>query len=575
MAFWWAYGPSAALMARVMLPMGDPMTEQLTFQPRGRLFFGDNLEVLRRHVADESVDLVYLDPPFNSNRSYNVLFARRTGRAPAAQVKAFDDTWKWDTNAARTYQEVIEGGGDLSRALRAFHELLGSTDMLAYFTMMAPRLLELRRVMKPTASLYLHCDPTASHYLKVMLDATFGPTRFRSEIVWRRTSAHSDTKQGRAQHGRVHDVILYYTKSDDWTWNPLFTAYSESYAANEYRHQAPDGRRYKEGDVTAAKPGGDTSYAWRVKRQGPDARWEADLTDEYANPIPGWEYLAVTPYEGRYWAYSKAKMAEFAAGGKLIHRSTGAPRLMLFADEMPGIGPQDLWTDIPPISSGAAERLGYPTQKPIALLKRIIAASSNEGDVVLDPFCGCGTTVDAAQTLKRNWIGVDITEVAIQVIRERLKIQHAEVDYITRGEPSTVEEAEALAALDKHEFQRWALEQVGVSGAVRKGADRGIDGEIIGMSDDDTTWRCIISVKGGGVTVSQVRDLRGTIEREGADIGVLISMKRLTSAMKREAADAGFTKAGQPRIQVITVEELLDGKQLELPARRRRLRSVG
>src|SRR5665811_5713 len=254
----------------------------------GKLFYGDNLDVLRRYVEDESVNLVYLDPPFNSNATYNVLFSERDGARSTAQIKAFGDTWQWDREAAAAYEEIVEAGGDLSRAMQAFRTILSHSNMLAYLAMMAPRLRELHRTMRPTGSLYLHCDPTASHYLKLLLDSVFGPRCFRSEIVWKRSSAHSDAKQGRRIHGHIHDVLLFYTKGDEWTWNPLFTPYDEAYIESKYRHVEPEtGRRYRLSDLTAAKPGGDTSYEWHGRR----------------------------PYRGRYWAYSREKMDEFKAKG--------------------------------------------------------------------------------------------------------------------------------------------------------------------------------------------------------------------------------------------------------------------
>ncbi|MGD2100828.1 MAG: DNA methyltransferase [Acidimicrobiia bacterium] len=530
-------------------------------------------------MDDESIDLVYLDPPFNSNRSYNLLFQHQDGTKAAGQIKAFDDTWSWSMESARLYDEVVSGGGDVSRVLRAMRSVLGPSDMLAYLTMMAPRLVELRRVLKDSGSLYLHCDPTASHYLKVLLDAVFEATNFRAEIVWKRTSAHSDAKQGRKGFGSVHDIIFFYTKSSEFHWEPYFTEYDESYLSSEYRHVGEDGRPYKEGDLTAAKPGGDTEYDWHVVRDA-DGAWEADLADEYKQPVAGREYRAVKPYTGRYWAYSKDNMRGFALEGRLAHRSTGMPRLKLFADEMPGVGPQDVWTDISPVGAKARERVGFPTQKPRALLERIIAASCPVDGVVLDPFCGCGTAVDAAQKLGRRWIGIDITKLAIDVIKERFEREFGQIDFVLTGEPATIEEAKALAELDKHAFQDWVGRKVGAAGTDRKGADRGIDGEWVGVYSDGEAWRGILSVKGGSIGVAQVRDLRGTIEREEADFGVYISLKKPTAAMKRESADAGFTETGVPRLQLLTVGELFEGGSPDLPPvgesgrRSRRLRAV-
>jgi adenine specific DNA methylase Mod len=321
-----------------------------------RLYYGDNLDILRRYVKDESVDLIYLDPPFNSKQDYNVLFKEQTGSRSASQIKAFTDSWHWE-QAAPFYHEVVEAGGHLFRALQAFRDLLGDSDMLAYLSMMAPRLKELHRVLTPTGSIYVHCDSTASHYLKLLMEAIFGPTRFKSEIIWKRSSAHNDTKQGRRQHGRIHDTLLFYTKGETWTWNPQYTPYDEEYVRQFYRHvEEGTGRRYRLSDLTAAKPGGDTSYEWK----------------------------GVKPYKGRYWAYSRDNMEHFEREGRLYYSKSGMPSYKRYPDEMLGVAPQDLWTDLAPISPQAAERLGYPTQKPEALLERIIKTSSNEGDVVLE-----------------------------------------------------------------------------------------------------------------------------------------------------------------------------------------------
>lgn len=548
--------------------------------PENVLYYGDNLDVLRRHVASESIDLVYLDPPFNSNADYNVLFAEKSGERAHAQIKAFEDTWEWDVEAARNFTDAVENGGPhVARAMLALKTLLGQSDMLAYLSMMAPRLVELRRVLKPTGSIYLHCDPTASHYLKLLMDSVFGAENFKSEIVWKRSSAHSDTKQGRAQHGRIHDVILFYAAGRVWTWNPQYTPYDSDYLEAEYRHKTADDRFYKETDCTAAKPGGDTEFEWRVKRAiGGGQRWQADLESEYLNPQDGMEYLGVRPYNGRFWAYSKENLAAFWRQGKLIHRETGMPRLMQFADEMPGVSLQDLWTDIPP--ELGAKSLGYPTQKPEVLLERIISASSNKGDVVLDPFCGCGTAIAAAQKLERRWVGIDITHLAIKLIKGRLADAFGERvadTYKVIGEPTDIDGARALAEQDKYQFQYWAL---GIAHPQarpevrqqKKGADKGIDGRMNLVDAGGNVAEVIFSVKGGHVNVAQVRDLRGVIEREGAAIGVFICLEEVTGPMRREAADAGFFTpkvvgaSKHPRLQILTIQELLDGKRIDLPA---------
>jgi DNA modification methylase len=516
--------------------------------PENVLYYGDNLDVLRQHVKDETVDLVYLDPPFNSAQDYNVLFAEHGTRA-AAQIKAFEDTWRWDESAARAYADVVEHGGKVSLVMQSFRTFLGESDMLAYLSMMAPRLVELRRVMKPTASIYLHCDPTASHYLKLLMDAVFGPERFRTEIIWKRSSAHSDTKQGRKQHGRIHDVILFYTRSDTWTWNPIYTAYDETYLEQFYRHvEAGTGRRYRLGDLTG--PGG------------------------AAKGNPEYEVMGVT----RFWRFTREKMQALIEEGRVVQTSPGTvPAYKRYLDEMPGVPLQDIWTDIGAIGAQADERLGYPTQKPQALLERILKASSNAGDVVLDPFCGCGTAIAAAQSLGRSWIGIDITHLAVNLIKTRLRDAFGpkiEKTYRVIGEPVTVDEAAGLAADDPYQFQWWALGLVGARPAEqKKGADKGIDGRLFFHDEGSSgkTKQVIISVKAGGVTVSQLRDLRGVVEREKAQIGVLISFEEPTKPMRAEAASAGFYSSPlgtkHPTIQLVTVGELLAGKPLDLPSR--------
>ncbi len=508
------------------------------------LYYGDNLDVLRRHVDSESVDLVYLDPPFNSNASYNVLFAEHDGTRAASQIKAFEDTWRWDDSAARACVEMIEAGGKVSEAMQAFRTLLGDSDMMAYLAMMAPRLVELRRVLKPAGSLYLHCDPTASHYLKLLLDAIIGPMNFRNELIWQRSTAHSDTKQGMKRLGRIHDVLLFYSKSESWTWNTVFLPYDKGYVEAHYRFiEQGTGRRYRKGDLTANKAGGDTSYEWR----------------------------GVRPYPGRYWAFSRENMEEFDRQGRLVYTKSGMPEYKRYLDEMPGVPLQDVWTDLSPINSQAEERLGYPTQKPQALMERVLTLSTNEGDTVLDPFCGCGTTIAAAQELKRRWIGIDITHLAISLIRHRLADTfRGRAKYEVVGEPVSLPDAAQLAQDDPYQFQWWALGLVGarpVEG--KKGADKGIDGRIYFHEGDTAkTKQIILSVKAGHVTVSHLRDLLGVLDREKAEMGVLLCMDEPTVPMRKECASAGFYTSPwgkHPRLQILTIEDLLTGKTINRP----------
>ena len=517
------------------------------------LYYGDNLDILRQHLPDESVDLVYLDPPFNSNTNYNVLFKEQSGEASPAQIRAFTDTWEWTQEAVRTYeQEIITNPSvpaNVKDMISAFRQFVGGNAMMAYLVMMTPRLVELRRVLKPTGSIYLHCDPTASHYLKLLMDTIFGKENFRTEITWKRTSAHSDSRQGRRQHGRVHDVIFFYSKSDSWTWNPLYTEYDQEYIEQFYRHLEPEtGRRYRLDNLTG--PGG------------------------ASKGNPSYEVMGVT----RYWRYSEERMAELIEQGRIVQTRPGVvPAYKRYLDEMPGVPLQDLWTDIGPIASQAKERLGYPTQKPQALLERIISASSNEGDVVLDPFCGCGTSVAAAEDLKRRWIGIDITHLAVALMKSRLRTAfdlHPGIDYQVVGEPADVGSARALAEQDRYQFQYWAmslLEAMPRKQEGRRGADRGIDG-IVHFIDGPrrATKKAIVQVKSGRVSSPLIRDLNGTVEREKADLGLFITLEEPTRDMRAEAANAGFYHSeiwqrDYPRTQIRTISELLEGHAFDIP----------
>jgi site-specific DNA-methyltransferase (adenine-specific) len=517
---------------------------------KNKLFFGDNLYILREQVADESVDLIYLDPPFNSAANYNVLFQEKSGEQSAAQITAFEDTWKWTQEAETTYHETVTNAPErVVKIMEALRGFLGTSDMMAYLTMMTPRLLELHRVLKETGSIYLHADPTASHYLKIVMDAVFDFNNFRSEIIWKRSSAHSDTKQGRRQHGRIHDVILFYTKSNSWVWNPIYTPYDEEFIRQFYKYvESETGRRDRLGDLTG--PGG------------------------AAKGNPSYEVMGVT----RYWRYSKEKMNKLIAEGRIIQTKAGAvPAYKRYLDEMPGIPLQDLWTDINPIGAQAAERLGYPTQKPEALLERIIKASSNEGDVVLDPFCGCGTAITVAERLHRRWLGIDITHIAISLIRSRLQDTFGDelAPYEVIGDPKDTASAEALANEGLHgryQFQWWAVGLVGGRPAQdkKKGKDTGIDGFIFFMDDaSGKTKKIVIQVKSGNVKSGDIRDLKGVVEREGAQIGAFITLKPATRDMTTEAVSAGFYESEHygnfPKIQILTIEEILGGKRLLYP----------
>jgi len=542
------------------------------------LFYGDNLPILREYIADDSIDLIYLDPPFNSNRSYNVLFKDESGQEAESQITVFDDTWHWSRSAEETYHGLVTQAPErVGTMIGALHQFIGRNQVMAYLVMMAARLVELHRVLKPTGSLYLHCDPMASHYLKVVLDTIFGVMSYRNEIAWKRSSAHSDTRQGMRRYGRIRDILLFYTKTLDYTWNPQYTPYTPDYLETEYRHVTANERHYKETDLTAAKPGGDTEYEWYVKRPiGQGVRWQTDFEEEFRNPKPGWEYRAVRPYKGRYWAFSKNNMIEFAHENRLIYRETGMPRLIHFADEMVGIPLQDLWTDIQPALG--TQDLGYPTQKPLALLERIISASSNPGDVVLDPFCGCGTAIVAAQKLGRHWIGIDITHLSIALQKNRLKDMFGlepKRDYAVIGEPEDLGAARQLAHDDRFQFQWWALSLIGArplgGEEGRKGSDKGIDGVITFIDDPKAkVKRVLVQVKSGHTKPGDVRDLHGVVDREQAAIGVLITLEPPTDEMRTEALSAGFYHSpgwnrDYPRLQILTIADLLHGAEVKMP----------
>jgi DNA modification methylase len=510
------------------------------------LYYGDNLDILRRYIPNESVDLIYLDPPFKSSQNYNILFKEQNGSRAASQIRAFEDTWTWSQDDEAIFADLVTKGGKVADVMQAFRAFLGPCDMLAYLVMMAPRLAELRRAMKATASIYLHCDPTASHYLKMLMDAVFSPTHFVNEIVWKRTTTKSDYRQGAKNWPRIHDVILHYCKDvqRQSAFNQLFSDYSDEYLEKFYKYVDENGRRYTLGDLAAPGAG--------------------------SRGHPQYEFMGVT----RFWRYNKEKMESLVAEGRIVQKTPGTvPRYKRYLDEMQGVAIGDIWDDISLVQSHSKERLGYPTQKPEALLERIIKASSNEGDLVLDPFCGCGTTIAAAQKLGRRWIGIDITHLAITLMKTRLNDAFGnQVSYKVVGEPVSIPDAAALAESDPYQFQWWALGLVGARPVEqKKGADKGIDGKVVFQGDTPGKFeQVVISVKAGHVIANHVRDLRGVVEREKAAIGLLISMEDFTKPMQTEAVTAGFFESKvwgrkYPKIQLLTVAELLAGKKIEMP----------
>jgi DNA modification methylase len=580
----------------------------------GTLYYGDNLDILKRYLKDESVDLVYLDPPFNSAQNYNAFFHEKDGTDAASQIHAFEDTWHWDIETKKAYDAVTESPGKVSDVMQAFYTFLGGNDMMAYLTMMSSRLVELRRVLKSTGSLYLHCDPTASHYLKLLLDAVMGPDNYRNEISWKRSQPKSHTT---INFSNCRDIILRYSKTQDAVFNKVFGKHDPDYIEKFYRFTDPDGRRYRLGDIT-----------------NPNKN----------RPNLTYEFLGVK----RVWRWTKDRMQKAYEQGLIYQSKPGSvPQEKRYLDKMEGQPLSDDWSDIEHLHGANAEALGYPTQKPVALLERIILASTNPGGLVLDPFCGCGTTIDAAEKNGRDWIGIDVTQLAISLIKNRLQDtygrrlkfesssrrepapsssseksqsgltsaatavsspsppQKEERAGVRRpivsnsnplaptlsplgrgegeekislvriiGEPTTPNEAATLAEDDKYQFQWWALGLVGARPVEqKKGADHGIDGKIL-FRDDPKAARpeqIIIQVKGGKTGVKDVRDLRGVLDREQAAIGILISLQPATGPMETEAASAGFyehktNRQKYPRLQLRTVKELMEGKGIERPS---------
>lgn len=503
-----------------------------------QLYFGDNLDVLRDgSIKEESVDLIYLDPPFNSSANYNVLFSSPKGHQSGAQIEAFEDTWHWGEEAEKEFAEILaQPNSQLADVVRSLRQFLGENDMMAYIVMMANRLLELHRVLKPTGSLYLHCDPTASHYLKIVLDGIFGAEQFRNEIVWKRTTAHNDP----VRYGRISDRIFYYTKTDERTFNVMHGEYSPE-QLKRYKYEDEKGKFKAE-----------------------------NLTAPHFSPTRTIDWRGVHPGSNRQWRFSTEELDRLYDEGKILLQRNGLPRkdgLKEYLHEALGAPLQDIWLDIQ-MAPTTGERLGYPTQKPLALLDRIIASSSNPGDWVLDPFCGCGTAVHSAQKLNRRWIGIDITHLAISLIEKRLKDAFPNIQFEVHGTPKDFEGAKNLAERDKYQFQWWATSLVNAQpyGGKKKGADGGIDGMIFFQDEVGLPKKIIVSIKGGeNVSVTMVKDLIATIQRQKAEIGLFVTLNAPTKPMIAEAAAAGFytspTGATFPKIQILQIEHLLDGSE--------------
>lgn len=514
------------------------------------LYYGDNLTIMRS-MPNACVDLIYLDPPFNSQRNYNLIYKKLTGQPVPEQEEAFCDAWELDAEKeemARRMPLVLQEYGiddDIVTFWRAWIDALRHTQprLLAYLVYMSYRLLEMRRILKPTGSLYLHCDPNASHYIKVILDGIFGHQSFRNEIYWKR-------KYGRTgpihRFGTACDIIFFYSKTKTYTFNTQYTASNPDYIAKMYRHTDENGRRYQIDNLASPNPRPNLMYEYKG----------------YKPPAKG-------------WAISREKMEKWDAEGRLHFPSSpdGRIRRKRYLDELKGEEVQSLWDDILPIGSQAAERLGYPTQKPIALLERIIKASSNEGDVIFDPFCGCGTAIYAAHELGRKWIGCDIAILSVRIVRDvllkRYGLQEGE-HYDINGVPLSVEGAEDLFSRDPRQFQHWAVELAGGFSSTKHSGDLGIDGRIH-FETQGGLKNMILSVKGGKLTPAFMRELHGVLERESdTKIGGMICLQPPTKGMLTEAASAGmynYFGTDYPRLQIRTVEQLLEGKAFETPSR--------
>lgn len=506
-----------------------------------KLYYGDNLEILRKYIEDESVDLIYLDPPFNSQRAYNVLFQDKTGKYSSAQIQAFEDTWTWNSETQEAFESLMTRttvSAELKAMMQAFRSFMGNSDLMAYLVMMAIRIVELHRVLKPSGSIYLHCDPTASHYLKILLDQVFGATNLINEIVWQRTNTKSLQSK---RFPNCHDIILAYSKSADYYFQKQHAPHSEEYVEQFYRNVEPKtGRRYTLSDVTNPNPDRpNLTYEWKGVK--------------------------------RVWRWTKQRMQQMDKEGRLVYSKTGLPRYKRYLDEMTGSAITDVWTDIAPVAAHAKESLGFPTQKPIVLLERIIAASSEEGDIVLDPFCGCGTAIVAAESLGRKWIGIDITHLAVTLIKKRIRDQFSHVRFEVNGEPKSVEDAMVLFAQSAFQFESWAVSLIGGQPFKSKGGgDTGIDGLLYFQDYKKQFHRIIIEVKGGGYHPKDVRALKSVMDREEAPIGVLIAMKPPTKGMLAEAAALGKwkmpgSKRSYPILQIYTIQDYFDHKTLELP----------
>ncbi len=519
------------------------------------LYFGDNLSIIRKFIKDETIDLIYLDPPFNSKANYNVIFKTRNKEDAPSQIQAFEDTWKWNSTTEFELHQLFGSEPKLAELMKGLELIIGKNDLLAYLVMMAIRLRELHRVLKDTGSLYLHCDPTASHYLKLILDSIFGMENFRNEIIWKRSYAHNDPKQ----FGAIHDVILFYSKSQKWIWNKVYQSYDEKYIKNWYKFEDKYGIYKLENPTGPHTSKGESGKTWRGYNPTDRNRtWSIPKKLPSGFNFTGFDKLGILD-----------RLNALDSLGLIVQaKKGGVPMIKRYLSQSPGVVLQDIIYDVNALSAKSKERMGYPTQKPLALLELIIKASSNDDDIILDPFCGCGTAIVAAQKLKRNWIGIDITHLAIGLMEKRIKQEFGIMPKVV-GNPASFIGAENLFKRSPLDFERWAVTRInGMHPNDKQVGDHGIDGR--GYIGPENQYKTIISVKGGkNLTPSMVNELIGVVARDNAAFGVLITIHNPTDGMKKEAAKGGIveTPLGHhyPKIQIYTISDYFNGKKPELP----------
>jgi DNA modification methylase len=512
---------------------------------------------MKEFIPRKSIDLIYLDPPFNSQRNYNLIYRQLTGQPVPEQEEAFCDAWELDPEKLDMMQRmpiVYEEYGvdpDLAKFWDAWIKALRNTQprLLAYLLYMTIRLFEMNLLLSSRGSIYLHCDPTVSHYIKIIMDGIFGHQNFRNEIIWRRRYGAFSTVHESTKFGASTDTILFYVKGKDAVFHPQYSFEDEKYrkyVERTFKYIDEKGRRYR----------------------------IADLANPAPRPNLMYEYKGYKPPQNG-WAISKEKMEQWDREGRLHFPKNPNGRIQRkrFLDELKGKPVQNLWDDIKMISSQSSERLGYPTQKPIALLKRIIEASTNPEGIVLDPFCGCGTAIYAAHLLGRKWIGCDIAILSVHLVQDillkRYGLQEGK-DYLVAGIPKSVDGAYDLFVRDPHQFQHWAVELAQGFASAKFSGDKGIDGRIH-FETKEGLKNMVLSVKGGGKpTPLWMRELGGVVQREeDTRMGCLICLETPTKGMKEEETKGGiYSCEGRdyPRLQIRTIKDLLDGKPFDTPS---------